>query len=390
VQSELPLGVESYEEWKKKTLAALKKHFEAEAVSADLAQSFFSRSAGKGLAFFDLLCRRYDVISANPPYIAASRLSIQLKNNLAEIFEDKLPDIYAGFIYLFNNLLIENGYLAYLTLHGWMFLSTFRKVREDFLKIMSINSLVHLGTGTMKELSNPNAQGFCLFIAQKIATDLIGLYIDSTRLSEKDYSILSAIETKERTYEIMKSAFIAIEGSPLAYWIPKKVLEAIHLCYPLSKVTDVRQGFITGDNNRFLRFFWESAIGRWILYSKGGKYLRFGGNEQYVLDWGHEGIRLKNFLLPSGRPKSRIQNSEFLGREGITWTALTTYAFSARLMRSGGGFDATGPALFPHIREEIPLWISFCNSRWTSFALRALNPTITFREGMLPKYQYLF
>ena len=55
-------------------MARLREHFAAEAQAADLAQAFFSRSAGSGLALFDLLARRYDVVMANPPYMGSKNL----------------------------------------------------------------------------------------------------------------------------------------------------------------------------------------------------------------------------------------------------------------------------------------------------------------------------
>lgn len=49
-QGALPLGVESYEVWKDRTLRRLEAHFAAEAVDADLSRRFYGRAAGKALS----------------------------------------------------------------------------------------------------------------------------------------------------------------------------------------------------------------------------------------------------------------------------------------------------------------------------------------------------
>jgi hypothetical protein len=80
IQGRLPFGVESYREWKQKTLVALKDHFAAESESADLGQSFFGRSAARSLLLLHLLARRYDVVAANNPIWAQRTWDLYSRN----------------------------------------------------------------------------------------------------------------------------------------------------------------------------------------------------------------------------------------------------------------------------------------------------------------------
>lgn len=117
VQGELPFGVESYEDWQKKTLSRLKEHFNAEAKTADLSQAFFGRSAGKGLALFDLLAKRYDVVAANPPYMGSKNMGEMLKKYVAKQYAPGKRDLYAAFILRCRDLARarwtgSNGYSA--------------------------------------------------------------------------------------------------------------------------------------------------------------------------------------------------------------------------------------------------------------------------------------
>jgi len=48
----------------------IERPFQREVTVTDPVDSFFGRDAQQGLALFDLMSRRYDVVAANPPYMA--------------------------------------------------------------------------------------------------------------------------------------------------------------------------------------------------------------------------------------------------------------------------------------------------------------------------------
>ncbi len=66
----------------------------------------------------------------------------------------------------------------------------------------------------------------------------------------------------------------------------------------------------TGDNARFVRFFWEGADGgtRWVPYAKAGGYSKWAGMEWFLLEWFNEGVRIRS----TGGAK--IQNASFTSR----------------------------------------------------------------------------
>ncbi len=82
--------------------------------------------------------------------------------------------------------------------------------------------------------------------------------------------------------------FASIPGSPIAYWVSKKFREAF--LYPsIKEVAHSCIGMRTGDNNRFLRFWFEvdnckigfgfesadeveQSAAKWIPYHKGGDF----------------------------------------------------------------------------------------------------------------------
>lgn len=162
IQERLPFGIESYKEWKQKTLAALKDHFATESESADLVQSFFGRSAGRSLLLLDLLARRYDVVAANPPYMGSKNMGPVLKKYVERHYPLGKRDLYAAFILRCLELAADRGRVAMVTQQSWMFLRSFADLRaaedpdasfQGLLRETTIEALAHLGPGAFGEIS---------------------------------------------------------------------------------------------------------------------------------------------------------------------------------------------------------------------------------------------
>ena len=101
-------------------------------------------------------------------------------------------------------------------------------------------------------------------------------------------------------YLYRQKDFDAIPGSPWVYWITQGLRRVFEELPKLEEVAKPRQGLATGDNFRFLRFWWEAGIERigfgcknredaiatgkkWFPYMKGGEFKRWWGNQQYVI-----------------------------------------------------------------------------------------------------------
>ena len=61
-------------------------------------------------------------------------------------------------------LTTDNGRLGMLTIHSFMFISSYESLRNEITDNSLIETGCHLGTKTEFDLSNPNAQGFIAFI----------------------------------------------------------------------------------------------------------------------------------------------------------------------------------------------------------------------------------
>jgi len=203
-------------------------------------------------------------------------------------------------------------------------------------------------------------------------------------------------------YRVAQRAFDAIAGAPWIYWIPDSLRRLFEELPNLGKVAQPVVGLQTGEDARFLCYWWEVgqkciAFGcrdraeahasdrRWFPYMKGGAYRKWYGNQEHVVNWQDDGEEIRNFYGTGERLASRPQNTDYYFREGVTWTDLGASGFSARISPGGFVFDVSGSCAFPQTVEEIPGLLSVMNANSTGYLLGLLNPTLHYQVGDLAR-----
>jgi hypothetical protein len=120
--------------------------------------------------------------------------------------------------------------------------------------------------------------------------------------------------------------FLAVPQTPLCYWLRPRFFELLS-GKVLGDVANVCQGLATADDDRFVRFTWETPLKewakparerRWVPFEKGGGYGKWFGHHFWTVDWEYAGSRIK------ATPGPRVQNEQYYFREG--WT----YSYMAR------------------------------------------------------------
>ena len=129
---------------------------------SDPVQRFFGRDAGQGIALFDLLDRRYDVVTANPPYMGSKSMGPVLKAYCGAHYSAGKRDLYSVFIERCRQLARWDGYVAMVTQQSWIFLRSFAELRESrsFGRRLS-KSLAHLGGSASPKLSGEVVTSRC-------------------------------------------------------------------------------------------------------------------------------------------------------------------------------------------------------------------------------------
>ena len=371
-------------------LSALKRL--SDATSQDLFVSNTLSHLGSLVRQAELLVARYDVVAANPPYMGARGMNELVKTFAKVHFPDAKSDLFACFIERGYTLAKEVGYNAMVTMHSWMFLSSFEKMRERMLREKTIKTMAHLGARAFGSISGEVVQT-TVFV---LKNSLVGTYKPTFfRLLEGDEQVkrTELVNGEKRFDTTAQDEFKKIPGSPVAYWVSDQLREVFARGTLLGKVVDARVGLQTGDNDRFLRRWHEvdhakSAFGaesrdaaaqsgkKWFPYNKGGEFRRWFGNNEYLVNWEADGKDIFAF-----KPRSVIRNPDYYFQPSLTWSDVTSGPPSFRVKDCGSIHDVSGMSAFSFRGVGRRLLAGYCNSPIVLAIARATNPTLHFQIG---------
>ena len=310
-----------------------------------------------------ILAGKYDVVVTNPPYMGRKGINNQISNYIDEKFSDSKGDLFACFMEKCIKLTKEIKLIAMITQHSWMFLSSFQKLREKILNINTISSMIHLGPRAFEEIGGEVVQSTTFVIMNKNINNYKPVFIrliDFNNAKQKKEEFLSC---KHKFSHIIQADFFKIPGTPIAYWVSNNIKQVFNntLFYEYT-ISDGQNK--TGDNNKFLRFFWEvenNNVGinnKWLFYAKGGEYRRWYGNIDIVVDWSIEAREhyKKDKIC-------RIIPEYLWYKKGITWTLLTSGLNSFRVLSEDSTFDVTGSSIFLKDDHTYYYFLSFLNTK---------------------------
>lgn len=164
------------------------------------------------------------------------------------------------------------------------------------------------------------------------------------------------------------SDFADVPSAPFAYWIS----DDIRRLFRTSESTgngnrSAKQGIVTADDFRFVRLQWEcnydSLSEFWAPFAKGGSFSMYFADIHLRVNWRFNAAEIGALRkVGSDRPASRLQNTQFCFRPGLTWTNSTTLPLSVRVLPRGCVFGHMGPSVFSDGDDEL-IVLAIMNSR---------------------------
>ena len=300
-----------------------------------------------------VLSLKYEAVVTNPPYL--NKYDKQLKDFSKKNYKDYSKDLFSMFIYRNFDFCKEDGYTAFMTPMVWMFIKNYEKLRKYIIDNKSIISLIELEYLALWEIEAYVPA--CTFVLsnQSYNSNYNGLYLKLTEykggLEVQNKKVLEALNHNDKNKFLMKqSEFDKIPGNPIAYWISNTIINCFENKNLLS-YAHPKAGISTGDNNKFVRNWFEVDFNKinfdcnsmeesqfvsekWFPYNKGGRYRKWFGNNELIINWENGGYEIRNFK------RATIRNPNFHFKKGITWSTLTSGNVSFRYNDKGFLFDS--------------------------------------------------
>ena len=375
-----------------------------------------------GVRLILALTDKYHALVMNPPYMGGGNMNATLSKYVKDNYEEGKADLATVFVQMMADRTLKNGSYAFIIPPSWMFLSTFEKLRKNIIENNSIQSLLHLSRGVfgadfgassavIKNAANKEARGTYFRLVERTFQEFeqshLRMLFEQT-LANHDFKYRFKDYTKEATElpysddgnriyypNVNQQDFEKIPGCPIGYWVSEKII-ALFKKGLLKDYVKTRQGLATGDNDRFLRLWFEIAFTRfkdntrsidyalrsnykWFPYRKGGSARKWYGNRDYVLSFDKESFEI---LSNQG---NHLPSKLYYFKKAITWS-LTSSGFTAfRYYPQGGIFDVNGMSMF----DTDDTILCYLNSKLCTEILRLLNPTLASQKGDIDKLPYI-
>lgn len=347
------------------------------------------------------LSEKYSAICMNPPYMGRKHMDTCLANYTKNNYPNSCDDLFSVFMDVAIDRLQEKAKYGMINMQSWMFLPTFKSIREDIISNYLIESLIHLGKNTFEELNGEVVNSTCFVIANSNMTDLslTSNYFKLTQFKtcvDKEIAFIN----KENNFKVSQVKFKNINGSPLGYWLSDSILSLFDKQDYMAKYGKAYQGLATADNDRFTRFWYEVSIKsigfdmgsteeaarsekKWFPYNNGGKGRRWYGCHTDIVNWENDGYEIKAFKDENGKQKSRPQNTSVYFKEVISWNMITLSGLYFRYFPKGFIFSNASNS-FPC--SDVLGTIGFLNSKFTPQLLELISPGTNMSNGVLSKF----
>ncbi|WP_380299028.1 BREX-1 system adenine-specific DNA-methyltransferase PglX [Klebsiella michiganensis] len=318
-----------------------------------------------------ILAQRYDAVVANPPYMGTGGMNSDLKIFAKTYYPDSKSDLFAMFMQRAFSLLKENGFNAQINMQSWMFLSSYETLRYWLLNNKTFTTMAHLGARAFGQISGEVVQTTAWVIKNSYIVNNQPVFFRLIEGSEEQKK--NELASREKRFDhTLQEDFMKIPGSPIAYWLSSPARYIFETSPAITSVATSAVGLQTGDNDRFLKYWFEvqndkiylNAIDRksalssqkkWFPCNKGGAFRKWYGNQDYVVNWEYDGIEIKNCVDENGKLRSRQQNSTFYFRESVSWSDVTSGDNAFRYIPKGFIFDATGHSSFYNNDSDLHL-----------------------------------
>lgn len=382
-------------------------------------QEFVPEAISAQFPAFELilaLTEKYHALVMNPPYMGGGNMNEVLSKYVKEEYKDSKGDLATVFIEMMEHRSFIHGRYAFIIPPSWMFLSNFESLRKNIINNQTIDSLLHLSRGVfgadfgassavISNTKDPEACGTYFRLVERTFQEFdqkhLKLLFEKTlanpdfRYYFKDYTkdvediVYSENGAKIYYPNVPQSNFEKIPGCPMGYWVGKSFLK-IFSNKNLKDLTISDGQTKTGDNNKYLRLWWEISnynfgkTRKWVKHPKGGGFRRWYGNIDTVIDWSEDARRhyRKDKV-------ARILPNYLWWRKGILWNLISSGIQSFRIYNDDEIFNLAAPTLFFTEESLIPYCLGLFNSPISEYIIKLVNPTLNCNIGDIQSIPFI-
>ena len=324
----------------------------------------------------ELLARSYHLVVTNVPYLARGRQDEHLRAYCERHYDAAKKDLATVFLERCLELCVEGGTVNLVLPQNWLFLGSYRLLRERLLKRETWHLLVRLGEGGFESSAAAGAFAVLLTLSRGVAPDSVIMY--GQDVSDSRFAVEKAVRL--RYAEVMGVTQARQLQNPDA----RVTLVVSTDTALLSNYAHGVCGFGSKDSLSFFRQFWEIVdfLDDWqFLQTTVDDTEPWSGCEQVVY-W-QQG---KGLLAERGRAGLAVPaGAKAWGKQGVAISQMRTIPCA---LYTGEIFDKNVAVVSPRSMSHLPAIWCYCSSPEYHDAVRRIDQKLSVTNATLVKVPF--
>ena len=341
--------------------------------------------AAQGLAkAAELLSGRYHLVATNVPYLARGKQGETLRRFCGERYPSAKNDLATVFLERCLELCSERGTTSVVLPQNWLFLASYKKLREKLLKTETWHFLARVGEGGFESSAaagafvalltlsrgNPDSRPGGLFADVAAAGTMHGLDVSEFRTADEKAARMRevAIQSAEQTRQLKNPDSRIVLGQSFH----GELLEESALA---------PNGMHGGDSWRFRNLFWETPAKNtiWRYFQTAVNETEFYGGREHVFYWPDGG------RIHQENPNAYVKGRAVWGQRGVVVRVMRELPVT---LYDGDLFDISCVPIVPRKPEYLlPIWC-FCSSPEYNEAVRRIDQKLNVTNATLAKVPF--
>lgn len=336
----------------------------------------------------ELLMEQYTLIATNVPYLARGKQGERLRRFCERHYPKAKNDLATVFLVRCTELCTEGGTVSIVRPQNWLFLKSYRRLREELLKSETWHLIARLGEGAFNSSAAAGAFAALLILSRSNPARLPDSAYEETTPPSMMYGLdVSECRTaREKAVRLRKAEIRALKQAGQLENPDSCVLTgALPSGKFLAEYADSYHGISTTDYSLFGRKYWEleRLTQEWIFQQSTVEHTtEFGGREAVL--WYQEGKgRLRELYalkVPVVITGLRAWNSSGVAVSQMRELPSTRY--------SGEAFDDNTGILVPKSSNDLPAVWAFCSSSEYNQLLRTIDQSVKVTYPTLVKIPF--
>ena len=341
--------------------------------------------AARGIArAAQLLSDRYTLVITNVPYLARGKQGQALRVFCERNYPRSKNDLATAFLERCLHLCAEGGTASLVLPQNWLFLTSYRKLRQRLLQTETWRVLARLGAGAFETVTGEVVKAVLLTLSRRHPHDrsdgmtpAISAASAIRGLDVSDCRTASEKAARLRRAEILSVEQVQQLRNPDArIMLELPSSEALLESYALGP-----NGMHGGDSLRFRMYFWEVASGSltWCRFQTPVAETTHYGGREHVFFWADGGrIHLQN-------SSARLQGQGAWEKCGV---AVRVMGELPATLYSGDPFDISCVPIVPKSPDHLlPIWC-FCSSPAYNDSVRHIDQKLNVTNATLAKVAF--